>query len=169
MEFISYALSDINIWVNVTAFVVICIFAMHGGGVVCMGMALFYGAYIAIDTFYLWHELASSWVYANAKFGSIMYMAVSIVCLMIMMFFFINSLFRDYQALVSFVLASWIGVYYLLPNLIQAGVIEYSMKLIPLYEYIYQYSVFVDMAFVIAGWLSLRGGDEMAHRGRHSH
>ena len=169
MEFLSYLASDLNVWINVTAFIVFVIFAVHGGGIVCMGMALFYGAYIAVDVFYLWHEFTWSWMYARAKFSSIMYMAVATVCLMVMLLFFVNSLLRGHQALVSFMLSGWIGAYYMLPNLIQAGVIEYTTNLIPLYEYIYEYSVFVDVVFVIAGWLSLRGGDEMARRGRHSH
>ena len=78
----------------------------------------------------------------------------------------ISNILRGHQALISFIVAAYIGVYYLLPNLIQAGVIEYTTGLIPLYEYVYEYSVFIDVLFVIAGWLSLRGGDEMAHPDR---
>jgi hypothetical protein len=169
MEFLHYIASDIYVWVNVTVFVSIVVFAVHGGGVVCMGMAIFYGAYLAVDVFYLWHEFTSSWMHARAKFSSLMYLAVSVVCVMVMLFFFVNALLRGHQARVSFVLSAWIGGYYLISNLIQAGVIEYTADLMLLYEYIYEYSVFVDMAFVMAGWLSLRGGDEMAYHGRHSH
>lgn len=166
MEFIIYLASDKNMWVNITVFMVIVIFACHGGGFVSGVMMVFYASYIAVDAFYLWQEFNYSWLYAEAKFNSIMYMAVSIVCLMAMLLFFTNAILRGHQALVSFIVAAYIGAYYLLPNLMQAGVIEYTTGLIPLYEYVYEYSVFIDILFVIAGWLSLRGGDEMAHPDR---
>lgn len=169
MDFIYYSMSDEYLWVNVTAFVFIVIFAIHGGGLVSMGMGFLYLSYISVDAFYLWHEYQGSWMHGMSKFSSIMYMAVSIICLMTMMLFFVNAMLRTCQAKTSFLLALYIGVYYLVPNLIQAGMIEYTTDLIPLYEYVYDLSVYIDMLFVIAGWLSLRGGDEMARPGRHSY
>ena len=154
---------DFIMMVNIVSFALILTIAMSGGGFVAVGMAMFYGSYISIDAFWLWSEgyISSLTAIQYAKFSSVMYLLVSICCAICMLYFFVVALFKEQQAKLSFVIATYIAVYYLAPNLIQAGVINYSTGLIPYYEYWYDYSVIVDLLFVLFAWLgNVRGGNE---------
>ena len=154
---------DFIMMINVLVLGFICIAARFGGGFVAVGMAMFYGSYISIDAFWLWSQsyIDSLSYIQYAKFSSVMYLLVSICCAICMLYFFLVAIFKQGQVRISFVIAAYIAAYYLTPNLIQAGVINYSTGLIPYYEYWYDYSVIVDLIFVSAAWLdNVRGGNE---------
>ena len=154
---------DFIMMVNILAFVFICVATRYDGGFVAVGMAMFYGSYISVDAFWLWSgDYIDSLSYIQrARFSSVMYLLISICCAICMLYFFMVAIFKQEQARISFVISAYITVYYLAPNLIQAGVINYSTGLIPYYEYWYDYSVIVDLLFVLAAWLgNVRGGNE---------